>query len=56
MNRDYDKRPTQGHGRSQQDYGNTHLGDPHGPVRGLAYGLPIGVALWAVILLVWWFS
>lgn len=58
MNRDYYKRPIQGHSRSQHDYGNTHLGEsdqrPHGT--GFAIALPIGVVLWAVGLLVWWLA
>ena len=57
MNRDYDKRPTQGHGRSQQDYGNTHLDENrHPPMTGVLLCLPIGAALWAVILLIWWLA
>lgn len=57
MNRDYDKRPAQGHGRSQHDYGNTQLGERRGqPMTGVLIGLPIGAAMWAVIFLIWWLA
>lgn len=55
MNRNYDKRPTQGFGRSAHDYGNTHLDDADQtrPMVGIAVGVALGVLLFAWIA-AWW--
>ena len=30
--------------------------DPLSAARGIVYGIPIGIALWALIALVWWLA
>ena len=57
MNRDYDKRPLQGFGRSAHDYGNTHLDDSDQmrPAVGIAVGMALGVLLFAWIA-AWWLA